>query len=231
MKQTTNLQIFNETTAANEYGGIDPNCVSEFKTRKLNDRQYDLLMDSVRVMDAALSEANISCVMYGGTLLGALRHGGQIPWDDDADMLVPLSERERAARVLGALSGFELRRHTDSFWKFSSRAGEQFETAFKFPFVDIYFYTVDGEYVNFSAAHHSLTTQQLFFPLIRRTFGSLRLLSPINATHLLRAMYGAGIESTCTTSGFTHGVGGAIWRLGCKVDCKRLHRIIPFINQ
>ena len=94
MKQTTSLQIFNETTAANKYSGIDPNCVSEFKTRKLNDRQYNLLMDSLRMMDVALSEANISCVMYGGTLLGAMRHGGLIPWDDDADVLVPLPERE-----------------------------------------------------------------------------------------------------------------------------------------
>ena len=46
------------------------------------------------------SELNIPYMLTGGTALGAVRHGGFIPWDDDVDMVV---ERKYIERLLDAI--------------------------------------------------------------------------------------------------------------------------------
>ena len=46
-------------------------------------------MDLLTEIDKFCDDNNIRYSISDGTLLGAIRHGGFIPWDDDIDISMP----------------------------------------------------------------------------------------------------------------------------------------------
>jgi lipopolysaccharide cholinephosphotransferase len=80
----------------------------------LNDTQryiLHVLREVVRVLD----ELNIPYYMQGGTMLGAIRHGGFIPWDDDVDLGIPRADYDRLLKEVAAHlpENLELRTYDD----------------------------------------------------------------------------------------------------------------------
>ncbi len=60
----------------------------------LNETQQYILQ-VLREVIHVLDELEIPYYMQGGTMLGAIRHGGFIPWDDDVDLGIPRADYER----------------------------------------------------------------------------------------------------------------------------------------
>lgn len=58
-------------------------------------RMYDLMRDALDLLD----DHRIEHWLMAGTLLGAVRHGGIIPWDDDARRAARLARRGGEARA------------------------------------------------------------------------------------------------------------------------------------
>ena len=52
-------------------------------------------LDALVFIDRFCKENNITWWLCGGTLLGAVRHKGFIPWDDDIDIMLPRKEFNR----------------------------------------------------------------------------------------------------------------------------------------
>ncbi len=55
--------------------------------------QYDL--EALKALVAFCKEHNLTYFAIGGTLLGAVRHKGFIPWDDDVDVAMPRKDYDK----------------------------------------------------------------------------------------------------------------------------------------
>lgn len=70
--------------------------IENLKIRDLQIRLTDLLNEVHKICVAN----NIRYTMIGGTLIGALRHKGFIPWDDDIDIAMPYEDYKRFKEVM-----------------------------------------------------------------------------------------------------------------------------------
>ena len=69
--------------------------ISQEELKKLQGVQIDLICE----VDRICKKHKIQYSMVGGTMLGAIRHGGYIPWDDDADIGFLREEYEKFRKI------------------------------------------------------------------------------------------------------------------------------------
>ena len=67
--------------------------------RKVLAKVQPILLDMVKEISRVCEENDIHYFLYRGTFLGAVRHQGFIPWDDDMDVAMPRADYERFCRI------------------------------------------------------------------------------------------------------------------------------------
>lgn len=98
-----------------------------------------LLLNALQQTHKIFTDNHIFYCMEGGTLLGAIRHKGLIPWDDDADLMVWKVDQARimSLRPIFNSVGLELtERDHERVMRIYCKTGS------KFPFIDLFLYTM-----------------------------------------------------------------------------------------
>lgn len=77
----------------------------DMTVKRMQSIVYEILCE----IDSYCSKNGIKYFLSGGTCLGAVRHHGFIPWDDDGDIMMPRDDYEKFIRDFGHLSGSKFR--------------------------------------------------------------------------------------------------------------------------
>ncbi|ESO94553.1 hypothetical protein LOTGIDRAFT_161254 [Lottia gigantea] len=179
----------------------------------------------------ACQKANITYFLYGGTLMGAYRQHGMIPWDDDIDVMLNSSEKRKARTVLSKVPNFGLFSPHKRQWKFYHKSLRTLShKPYRWPFIDIFFFAENDTHIWDTALSYRdefVYKKSIIFPLQYRPFEKTLLPVPCNILKTLKTNY---LVQVCSTTNFLHKLeSGTPTRYKKRVSCKRLHEIYPFV--
>ncbi|MDO5357933.1 MAG: LicD family protein [Slackia faecicanis] len=105
------------------------------KKRLSSDEIKSIELNILLELDRICTEHGLAYLLAYGTCLGAVRHEGFIPWDDDIDVFMPRDDYEKLYSLFqnGLESPYELQTHRDGssiyqFFKLVDPATESYET-------------------------------------------------------------------------------------------------------
>ena len=73
--------------------------VSEYRRLEMEEIR-EIQLELMRYVSKTCETNRLRYYMCGGTLLGAVRHGGYIPWDDDVDLAMPMPDYLRFIEIV-----------------------------------------------------------------------------------------------------------------------------------
>ena len=105
----------------------------------MNLTEYTMYVNLIETFKNACEAFNITYLLEGGSVLGAFRYHGFVPWDDDFDCKVNVSQKHILKKALDDIPGHTLLARNNTQWKFFSKnfafAGPY---SWDWPFIDIF---------------------------------------------------------------------------------------------
>ena len=83
---------------------LEPEVRCDFLVDSKRKRLWAVQLDLLAQFDRFCKRHGFRYGAIGGTILGALRHKGFIPWDDDIDLVMPREDYERLPEFMGEFS-------------------------------------------------------------------------------------------------------------------------------
>lgn len=169
---------------------------SKTRNSRLLPEDAQTLYQAMKDFHEVLWKEGIEYVVEGGTLLGVVRHGGIIPWDDDIDVQVLKADEERlVTRAFPQLQDLGYDVVPIGFgYKVFPAAGKRIRKgiAWRFPFIDVFVteFTDGVSHNQEKSWPHCYFTAQEYLPHSVYKFGPLHVTGPHDPIPYLNRCYG-----------------------------------------
>ncbi|KAL4228002.1 hypothetical protein ACF0H5_013440 [Mactra antiquata] len=193
----------------------------------------------------------LTFMLYGGSLLGSYRHFGFIPWDDDIDVLMNGTDKDRLKHLLNNHE-YEIESPDNRQWKFYKKNNNKMcpqpqqnlsdtdvvsgnfvlncdKSKVKWPYIDIFMFEENDTHVwDSTPMYHStyIYQKQDVFPLTLSPFEESLLPIPRCPNKVLSKTYNIDL---CVTPTYSHIYENIPQGRQLSVPCKRLHKYFPFV--
>lgn len=197
----------------------------------VTDKEVRICQEIFANFSKAMTEASLTFFIYGGSLLGSWRHHNLVPWDDDLDVGVPLSQNETMATVLNRLApNYVLDVRQKKRWKFySAQSIPISRVTWRWPFLDINFYEGNSTHI----WDHDRNYRPFFipkeevFPLYKRPFMDMMLPAPRSPEAVLKHFYKMDY---CAVGWYDHH-DEKMNHNAKSVRCEDLQHVFPFVQR
>ncbi len=171
-----------------------PTTEDTFYFEKTDPKRVGRLYQMMKVLDAVLAKHEIPYWATGGTVLGAVRHGGMIPWDDDIDIEIYVDDKERVLSLYSEFAsyGFELAESNSNLRLFS--IGQ-----FPYAILDIFTSVLEeGKIVMAPLDARQSWPRNYWLPaelseLVRIPFGPIEIMAAKEQVRYLKEQYGEDV--------------------------------------
>jgi len=163
---------------------------------KMKEQHYDLLKRFTRVC----RDHGLFMFPICGTLLGAIRHKGFIPWDNDVDVGMFAPDVQKLLRQIDVLDkqyGILIVKHPNDLYKvFLSSTGKDHPLLHSKACIDIFTFRRNGERIEYASEKHRNTWPREYFltselqQLVPYQFGPLTLYGPSNSEEFCARIWG-----------------------------------------
>lgn len=172
----------------------------------LNSTEYGWYLQIISEFNQRCKALNVAYMLAGGSVLGAYRYHGFIPWDDDFDVLVNSTQKESLMKALQSVHGYNLH-ITDNFpWKFySENMSVGTRMKWKWPFIDVFFFEENQTHiydVTVPKIKKDVYLRSEIIPLQYEVFENIILPVPYDMDSYLNKRY--SMEDPCKTHSWIH---------------------------